>query len=95
MRNTGTFDMRLRQEIWDGNYETILTPHFGNLAYKIVAPPDAAVVAPREYSNEEALWRDLRTGPLREHGSIVLQGFRLFDYVPRAPGLYHDADLYP
>ena len=88
MRKTGTVDTLLPQQIWD--YQTILTPHFGNLLYQLAAQPQVAAVARREYSNDETLWRDLRMGPLREHGSIVLHGFRLFDYVPRAPGLYHD-----
>lgn len=85
---TGRQDLNtlLPQGVWD--FQTILEPHFGNLAYKVVEQQDTANQS-QEYSDEAALWRDLQRGQLRERTTVVLKGFRLFDYVPRAPGLFH------
>ena len=88
MQSSATFDTVLNQQI-DGNFDTILGPHIGNLAYKLA---DLAADAPadtRAYQDDETLWTHLQRGRLYEHGKLVLERFNLFDFVPRAPGLYH------
>ncbi len=83
-------DTVLKQEVWDSSFGSLLTPHFGNLAYRLAVQPRPASGPTRDYIDDETLWQDLRFGPLREYGRITLHRFRLFDFVPRAPGLYHD-----
>lgn len=79
----------LKQELGDWSFGSLLTPHFGNLAYWLALQPQPVGGPIRDYADDETLWRDLLRGPLGEFGRITLHRFRLFDYVPRAPGLFH------
>ena len=84
-------NMILKQDVFDWNFGSLLTPHFGNLGYLLARQLQQPTDPPsRSYINDEMLWHDLRFGSLGEYGRITLNRFRLFDYVPRAPGLYHD-----
>jgi len=85
-------DTVLSQKVSDWSFGSLLTPHFGNLAYRFAVQPESTSHPVRDYFDDETLWQDLRLGPLGEHGGIMLHRFRLFDYVPRAPGLYHDGN---
>ena len=91
MELTVKSDMILKQDVYEWNFETLLTPHFGNLAYLLARQPQQpATRSSQTYMGDEGLWRDLRFGSLGEYRRISLSQFRLFDYVPRAPGLFHD-----
>ena len=89
MPSPASFQSLLPQGIEDWARLGTVATHLGNLAYSIseeVEGPGSS----RSYEDDASLWRDLRSGPLYEHGKIELKAFRLFDFVPRAPGLFHD-----
>ncbi|MEP1576655.1 hypothetical protein [Roseibium album] len=56
---------------------------------------ESSVDAPdRVYNNSGALWADIYNENLRSGKNVKLSGFRIFEWVPRNPGLYfhHDAE---
>ena len=80
----------LKQELSDWAFGSILTHHLGNLSYRVTTEPHPTGAPPRDYFEDENFWREMRFGRLGEYGQIALHGFHLFDYVPRAPGLYYE-----
>lgn len=89
MQSSATSDTVLNQEIGAWNFDAIVGPHIGNLAYKLAEFAADAPADTRAYQDDETLWNHLQGGRLYEHGKLVLERFNLFDFVPRAPGLYH------
>lgn len=43
----------------------------------------------REFSDNQSLWRHILEERLRAERVVRLSGFRIFDWVPRNPGLFH------
>lgn len=69
----------------------ILGPHFSYLNY-LMPPTPMPRANDRVFRSNADLWRAVLEEDLRAHAVIRLEGFRLFEWFPRAPGLFHTDD---
>jgi hypothetical protein len=66
----------------------LLGPHFGAIAYNFkaeLAKPRHAIPC----MDDESFWRRVLKSELKAGMSLTLDGFRVYGWFPRAPGLYY------
>ena len=69
--------------------EPILDPHFATASLARRPTKAARSLPDRTFETNEAIWHALISERLRGHMAVTLRGFHVFEWFPRAPGLYH------
>jgi TIR domain-containing protein len=70
------------------NVGAILEPHFATLNY-LLPPQVLNPGADKTFTDNRTLWTAIIEEKLRAHRTIILEGFYLFEWFPRTPGLYY------
>lgn len=81
-------NQRIVEEYHPWNVEDLLHPHTLGRAF-YMRPARRPGGGDREYFANELFWRDVLEERLGAERNVQLRSFRVFDWLPRNPGLYH------
>jgi hypothetical protein len=68
---------------------SIMGPHLATANLTIGVQADLPQARDRVFESNESIWAAIIGERIRAHMVATLRGFHLFEWFPRAPGLYH------